>query len=102
MSKFTIPILLQIYLLVGMIGAIFESLAYSVSCGPQGQEKPWTIKAIRTPNGNYFRYKGTVNPLMVLPKIIDSGIVYSLAIFALLYINKIIPNVPLYVKVFIF
>ena len=101
--KLSIGIIIQLFLIGGFIGLIYESVSYSFGCSKDGPEKKWALDAIRAPENSYFRYKGSINPLAIIPGSIMNGLVYGTGIILIILVNQFIPtSIPIYIRIIIF
>lgn len=95
-------IIIQLFFLMGLVGSVYESIMYSVSCNKLSQSKKWSIRTIRNPKDSYFKYKGSVNPLALIPAAVENGLVYGLGVILIIFINNHLGSVAWPNKIVIF
>lgn len=100
--KLTFGNIILLFFVFGLFGSLLESALYSLGCSTLGQEKRWTLNAIRNPTGAPFKYKGSINPLATIPSSVINGLVYGLGTIILILANTYMGNTPLVAKIFIF
>jgi hypothetical protein len=94
---------IQVFFIMGFVGLIYESVAYSTGCDKDGPAKRFTIDAVRAPKSSYFRYKGSINPLALIPGSVSNALIYGTGTVALLALNHYLPSaVPVWARVIIF
>ena len=94
---------IQVFFLMGFIGLIYESTAYSINCSRDGQAKRFTLDAIRAPKNSYFRYTGSINPLAIIPGSITNGLIYGSGVIGMILMNHYLPpTIPIWPRVIMF
>lgn len=101
--KLSLGLFIQIFLFMGFVGLIYESVSYTISCDKDGQEKPWSFDAIRAPKESYFRYKGSVNPIAIIPGSVMNGLVYGTGVILMVMMNYYLPaQFPIWGRILLF